>query len=335
MDPVGDLALLASADPRQRFAAEERLAKAGPRGIEALARLVACDGVPDALRARASDLHGRLLYEGAVAAFKAAVPDPTGPDLWAGAVAIAAEGHPGLDATEAERRLAGLVEGARSVVPAGAPISRRVRRLTEFLARDSGFLGNAEAYGQVENSYLPDVLERRTGIPVTLAILWIEVARRLGLSVDGVGLPLHFVARCETEEGAVYVDAFHGEVLDEAGCRRLVATAAGRDVLLPVRVFRPLRAWEVLARMLRNLRPVHERVGNWHGVLAVVDRTLWLTPLDAAGWRERALLLARLARPAAAARSIARALALDPTAKDREALEDLKGRLRQEAAALN
>src|SRR5439155_23870720 len=125
----------------------------------------------------------------------------------------------------------------------------------------------------------------------------------VGLSVAGVGLPLHFVARCEGEEGPVYVDAFHGTVLDRDGCRRLVEKAAGRVVTLPDSAFRPLRAGEVLARMLRNLRAHHERAGNLHGALACVERTLHLASLDGMGWRERALLLARMSRPAAAARS--------------------------------
>jgi regulator of sirC expression with transglutaminase-like and TPR domain len=335
MDPVGDLAGLASPDPRARFAAEARLAASGEPGIRALAHLLSCDGVPDGLRARAADLLGTLIREGAVATFRGAVPDPADPDLWAGAVAIAAEGHPGLDATEANRRLDDLVEGARRVVPDEAPVADRVERLTAYLARDEGFHGDEGSYHDLKNSYLPDVLDRRIGIPVTLSVLWISIARRLGLRVSGVGLPLHFVARCEAEEDPLFVDAFHGDVLDRDGCRRLVAKAAGRDVLLPDRAFRPLRNGEVLGRMLRNLRAAHENAGNLHAALAAVDRSLWLTPLDPAGWRERAVLLARLSRPAAAARSLSRALALDPTAADRATIEALRKRLQGEAAARN
>ena len=335
MDPVGDLALLASPDPRARIAAEGRLRAAGPAGIDALSRLLACDPLPAGFRARAGELLGTILHETALEAFRRAVPDPQAPDLWAGAVAIAAEGHPALDAAAIDGRLEALVTAARVAAPAGSPVPARAERLTRWLFEEQGFHGDVEAYGDLRNSYLPDVLDRRLGIPVTLSVLWMTLAKRLGMSVSGVGLPLHFVARCEGEDGPLYVDAFHGNVLDREGCRRLVARAAGREVLLPDRAFQPLRPGEVLTRILRNLRASHERSGNLFGALASIDRTLHLTPLDPAGWRERALLLARLSRPAAAARSLSRSLALDPAAPDRAALEGLRRRLQREAAERN
>ena len=335
MDPVGDLALLASPDPRARLAAEGRLKAAGPAGIEALTRLLRCDPLPAGFRARASELLGSILHETALAAFTRAVPDPQAPDLWAGAVAIAAEGHPGLDAAAIDGRLEALVVGAQAAAPAGAPVPDRAQRLTRWLFEEQGFHGDVAAYGDLRNSYLPDVLERRLGIPVTLSVLWMTLAKRLGMSVAGVGLPLHFVARCEGEDGPFYVDAFHGTVLDREGCRQLVARAAGREVSLPDRAFQPLRPGEVLTRILRNLRASHERSGNLFGALAAVDRILHLSPLDPAGWRERALLLARISRPAAAARSLSRSMALDPAAGDRPVLEGLRRRLQREAAERN
>ncbi len=336
MDPVGDLALLASPDPRVRLAAEERLRQAGPRGVEALERLTACEGVPEGLRNRAQDLAGTLLGESAVRAFSAAVPEFAEPDLWAGAVAIAAERHVSLDAAALSRRLDDLVEGARRAVPPDAAVPDRVGRLAAYLHGDLGFRGNAEAYGDPRNSYLPDVLDRRLGIPVTLAVLWIAVGSRIGLRVSGVGLPLHFVARCECEAGPpVFIDAFHGTVLDRDGCVRLVARAAGREVRLPDRAFRPLRSRDILVRMLKNLRGIHEAAGNLHGALAAVDRILRLAPLDPGTWRERAALLARLSRWGAAARAVSRALALDPSAPDRATLETFRRELQRAAAALN
>jgi regulator of sirC expression with transglutaminase-like and TPR domain len=335
MDPVGDLAHLASADPRVRFAAEDRIRAAGPDGRRALARLLDCGGVPDPLRDRAADLLGSLLREGAVAAFRQAVPESGDVDLFAGAVAIAAEGHPALDAAAAARRLDEIVGGAASVVPPDAAVAVRAARLTDYLFRDLGYRGNEADYRDVRNSYLPDVLERRLGIPVTLAVLWIAVARRLGLLAAGVGLPLHFVARCDGGDAPVFVDAFHGTVLDQAGCRRLVEQAAGRDVALPDSVFRPLRPREVLVRVLRNLRGVHMAAGNVHAALGAQDRILHLTPLEPFEWRERAALLARLGRPAAAARSLSRALALDPQVAERPAIEAQRRALQGQAALRN
>lgn len=335
LDPVGALAALASPDPRVRFPAEDRLRAAGPQGIEALGRLLSCDPLPDELRLRAQDLIGCLVREQAVAAFRAAIPEPEAPDLWAGAVAIAAEGHPGLDRAPIDRRLGEIIEGARAAVPTEARLPERVARLTAYLHDDLGFRGSREAGGDLRSSYLPDVLDRRTGLPIALGVVWMAVAAGLGLPAHGVGLPLHFVARCDGPEGTLFVDAFHGSVLDEHGCRRLVEHAAGREVLLPSRAFRPLRAGEVLGRMLRNLRAIHEPSGNLHGALSAVDRMLHLAPLDGQGLRDRALLLARLGRPAAAARSLSRALALEPASAERARLEELRRSLQREAARLN
>jgi len=334
-DPVGDLALLAARDPRVRFAAEARLRDAGGAGRTALARLVACEPLPDVLRARAADLLGTLRRERTVEAFRDAVPDPANAELWHAAVAIAAEGHRELDRAEVDRRLEALVTDARAIVPDSGPVADRAKRLTTFLHADAGLHGDAAGPADLRNSYLPDVLERRTGIPVTLAVVWIEVARRLGMPVSGVGLPLHFVARCETSEGPLFIDAFHGEVLDEAGCRRLVEKAAGRPVAVPERALHPLRTPEVLARMLRNLRAAHERAGDLHAALGTADRLLHLEPLDGAALRDRAMLLARLDRPAAAARAVSRALALEPEAADRSALDALRRAMLREAARRN
>jgi len=335
LDPIGALSALASPDPRVRFAAEDRLRAAGPGGIEALGRLLSCDPVPDGLRVRAQDLLGCLVREQAVEAFRAAVPDPEAPDLWAGAVAIAAEGHPGLDRGPLDRRLGEIVEGARAAVPGEARLAERVGRLTAYLHDDLGFRGDRGALGDLRSSYLPDVLDRRTGLPIALGVVWMAVAEGLGLPAQGVGLPLHFVARCEGPEGPLFVDAFHGSVLDESGCRRLVAEAAGREVALPPRAFRPLRPGEVLGRMLRNLRAVHEPAGHLHGALSAVDRMLHLAPLDGQLLRDRAVLLARLGRPAAAARALSRALALEPPSAERTRLEGVRRALQREAALLN
>jgi regulator of sirC expression with transglutaminase-like and TPR domain len=334
-DPVGDLALLAARDPRVRFAAETRLRAAGAAGRSALGRLVACEPVPAILRARAADLLGTLLRELTVEAFRVAVPDPTRADLWPAAVAIATEGHPDLDPTEVDARLEGLVDDARHVVRDGLAPAERVARLTAFLHEDAGLRGDEHGTTDLRNSYLPDVLERRLGIPVTLAVVWLEVARRLGLPGAGVGLPLHFVARCETAQGPIFIDAFHGEVLDEEGCRSLVAKSAGRPIEVPDRFLHPLRTSEVLARMLRNLRAAHERAGNLHAALATADRLLHLTPLDVPALKDRAILLARLDRPAAAARTVARALALEPNAGDRAPLEAFRKSMLREATRRN
>ncbi|MBL9089450.1 MAG: tetratricopeptide repeat protein [Planctomycetia bacterium] len=335
MDPVGDLVGLASPDPRVRFAAEDRLRAAGVAGLEALGRLLLVDALPEPLRARAADLVGSILHDRAVEAFRAAVPDPAAPDLWAGAVAIAAEAHPALDAPALDREADALAREVGADDDPAAPVAQRVRAVTAGLAR-AGFRGDPSRADDPRSSYLPDVLERRTGLPIALGVLWMEVARRRGLASAGVGLPLHFVVRAETPDGPAYVDAFHGEVLDEAGCVERVARAAGRPVTLPPRAFRPLRPTEVLLRMLRNLRALHERAGSLAAALSTLDRALHLDPLDPTTLRDRVYLLARMGRPAAAARALNRVLAgQPPEGRERDALEEIRRQLLRAAAARN
>jgi regulator of sirC expression with transglutaminase-like and TPR domain len=330
-----DVLSLVSPDPRERLAAEERLAAAGPDGIEAVAGLLALEGIEPRLRARAEETHAELVRGAAYDAFVKAVPDPTHPDLWTGALALGAEGRPRLDAEAAEQGLSALVERARPAVLGGDGVREKAERLLRHVHDVEGYRGSPDAYGDPRKAFVPDVLEARRGIPVTLAVIWMEAARRLGIPSSGVGLPLHFVARCDTPEGPFFVDAFHGRILDRDGCVRLVAEAAGREVAVPDTAFKPLRPGEVLLRMLRNVRFRHQKEGNAEGVLGALDRSLHLTPLDPTGWKERAVVLAKLARPAAAARSVSRALALEPDAPDRAALEGLRRRLRRDAAERN
>lgn len=335
MDPVRDLVALGSPDPRVRFAAEERLAAAGPAGLAALGRLLAADGVPDPLRRRAVDLAGALVHDAAVVAFRAAVPDPTAPALWPAAVAVAAEEHVALDPGPTTAALEALVARAEAAVGTAGPGPDRVEAITRFLRDGEGFHGDPAAADDPRSSYLPDVLERRTGLPIALGVLWMEVAARLGVPSAGVGLPLHFVVRVDLGDAPRFVDAFHGRVLDADGCRALVAAAAGRPVTVPDAALRPLRTSEVLLRMLRNLRALHHREHRWAAALACLDRALHLDPFDGATLRERAALLARMGRPAAAARALSRALAADPDAPDRDALTEARRRLATDAAARN
>jgi regulator of sirC expression with transglutaminase-like and TPR domain len=335
MDPVGDLAGLASSDPRVRFAAEDRLRAAGPAGIEALGRLLAVEELPEPLRARAADLAGSILHDRAVEAFRAALPDPAAPDVWAGAVAVAAEAHPALDVVALDRTLDALVADVGAADDPDAPADVRVRALTAALA-GAGFRGDPDRADDPRSSYLPDVLERRTGLPIALGVLWMEIARRRGVPSAGVGLPLHFVVRAETPAGPLYVDAFHGEVLSEAECVERVARVAGRAVTLPPRTFHPLRPADVLLRMLRNLRALHERSGRLAAALAALDRALHLDPVEPTTLRDRAFLLARMGRPAAAARALNRALAAHPPeGRERAALEEIRKQLLRAAAARN
>lgn len=175
------------------------------------------------------------------------------PDLDVGALAIAAGAQPGLDPDRWLRELDRLA----AAVPAGSGVTGVLRVLFE----EEGFTGNTTDYYDPRNSLLPHVLRRRTGIPITLAVVTIEVGRRAGVRLQGVGMPGHFLVR-EAETG-VHVDVFSGgRLLDDADCERLFRASTGsatrsvrfsRD-LMPVATNR-----QILVRMLENLRGVYGR----------------------------------------------------------------------------
>jgi len=150
---------------------------------------------------------------------------------------------------------------------------------------EAGLRGNAEAYYDPRNSYLSDVLDRGLGIPITLSLVYMEVARRVGLALEGVALPGHFVARLAPPAGPpVYVDAFSGELLSEEEClarhrERTGASTPGPGALPPA------TARQVLARLLGNLRRIHGERRDDVRLYTVLDQLLLVTPeqLDAIG----------------------------------------------------
>lgn len=178
----------------------------------------------------------------------------TGPEprLDEGALAIAAgaAADPGTAAAEAEGALATLDELAVGVTDLGSLVTR--------LFTEAGFAGNSADYGDPRNSLLPEVLERRTGIPITLAVLAIEVGRRAGVDLEGVGMPGHFLVR---EPGTQrYLDVFDGgRRLDRRGCEALFRQATGSDAAFGPEQLSRTSTRQILARMLENLRASYRR----------------------------------------------------------------------------
>ena len=161
---------------------------------------------------------------------------------------IAAHAQPGLDVDAQRRRLDDLTGGERA---------SSVPDLCELLFRRLGFVGNADDYHDPRNSYLDQVLDRRTGIPITLSLVAMEVGRRMGVPLDGVGLPGHFLLR-DGGDPSRYVDAFHGgRLLDEAGVREVFCRVHGDGTDFDAAYLEPVGPRAILARMLANLKTVH------------------------------------------------------------------------------
>src|SRR5690606_13265031 len=132
----------------------------------------------------------------------------------------------------------------RSARPPGSPLFPYTT-----LFRSLGFAGDVEDYGNPRNSLLDSVLDRRRGIPITLAVVLIEVARRAGVALEGVGMPGHFLVRA-AGDGELFADPFHGVVLDRAGCEKLFAALHGPRARFRDRFLDPVGPRAILARML-------------------------------------------------------------------------------------
>ncbi|MCP3065358.1 transglutaminase-like domain-containing protein [Myxococcus sp. K38C18041901] len=260
------------------------------------------------------------------------------PRLDLAALAIATLDRPGLDAPACLHMLDVLacrvqVEAERlnDKGEALAPL----RALRHVLSDIEGFRGNEENYHSPENSFLDQVLERKLGLPITLSVVYLEVARRAGIPLYGVPFPGHFLVAHDAGDHKLVMDPFHqGDILTEHGCEELLKRVApqlkfDRAMLAPAPV-------ELIAyRMLSNLRRVYLGREDRERGLAVVDLLLLLAPDHPGELRTRAALLANLGAYRAALRDVERCLELSPEAPDRERLELTAQELRERAALLN
>jgi regulator of sirC expression with transglutaminase-like and TPR domain len=257
-------------------------------------------------------------------------------DLLRGALAIAREEYPDLDPELYAQRLDELAAQVLRGMPAGATQERRVGRLNSVLFHDLGFDGNRTDYYDPKNSFLNEVIDRRTGIPLTLSLVYMEVGKRCGLQVHGVGFPGHFLCKITLSDGELVVDPFQrGHLLGLDEIKKRLQAAVGESVPFDARVLRPARPREILVRMLQNLRAVYEQKNDLTRALSAVDRLLILAPHNLRALRERAAICERLGGPQAAATDLEKVLELEPGATDAAALRARVRKLRGAGKLLN
>jgi regulator of sirC expression with transglutaminase-like and TPR domain len=257
-------------------------------------------------------------------------------DLARAALAVAREEYPELDEGACLGRLDELAAGVLSGLPSGASAQRRLGRINTWLFHEQGFAGNREDYYDPRNSYLNEVLDRRLGIPLTLCIVYMEVGKRCGLRVDGVGFPGHFLCKVHLDDGELVVDPFHrGQLLGVPELKQRLAAAVGDRVPFDPRILRAAQPREILVRMLQNLRSVYQGRNDMPRALSAVDRLLLLQPANTRGLRERAQIREQLGGGHAAAADLEKVLQLEPNAADAPALRARVRRLRDASRFLN
>jgi regulator of sirC expression with transglutaminase-like and TPR domain len=246
-------------------------------------------------------------------------------DLGRACLLIARDAYPGLDVEGYLGEIERLAARLRGRLPQEGGVEARVVALNEFLFDDLGYCGNAEDYYDPRNSYLNEVLDRRTGIPITLSVLYLEIGRRVGLTLEGVSFPGHFLVRLQLRGATLVLDPFSGGApLSEADLRERLdrvipegATGGVPVAQLPLDQFlEPAGKRQILARLLRNLKGIYRDTDQPQRLLEVLNRMLEAAPAAHGELRERGLLYQRLECYRAALKDLQDYSMLEPEAPD-------------------
>jgi regulator of sirC expression with transglutaminase-like and TPR domain len=228
-------------------------------------------------------------------------------------------------AAELSARLAGSISGLDFVAIAN-----------HYLFEELGFRGNTSNYYDARNSCLNEVLTARAGIPITLSLVYMEIARRLGKPVRGVGLPGHFVVRYDDGVYSTFIDPFNGgQLLTAEECFTLARTASGVALGLDSKVLEPVSKRQILFRMINNLRRAYQERGSTGKALEILGLLLQANPNSAEEYRQRGLIHLQAEHMTAARADLTRYLELAPDAPDRRNVEEQLRSIQRWLASIN
>jgi regulator of sirC expression with transglutaminase-like and TPR domain len=207
---------------------------------------------------------------------------------------IAAESRPEVDVDYWLGELAALAERIRPHCAVATSDVDRVDILNRVLFLTEGFAGNTENYSDPLNSFLDAVLETRKGIPITLAIIYLDVAQKVGLLSAGVGFPGHFLVKVYADSRELIVDPFFGKLLSPTECGDRLKQVIGKHVDLKPKMLKTVSTIEILQRVLRNLKLLHVSRKEYEEALACSERILLLSGDDPMELRDRGLIYREL-----------------------------------------
>lgn len=264
-------------------------------------------------------------------------------DLALAALLIASEEYPGLDIAYYLAKLDHLAQQGRGVLglsaadaPAQLPQECVLKAINCVLFEQEHFHGNTADYYNPCNSFLNDVLERHMGIPISLSLLYMEVGKRLGVQIDGIGLPWQFVVRCHLAAGFIYIDPFEsGRLLSEQDCRERVQRNLRGKARFNPHWLEPVSNKQLLARLLGNLKYIYVFKGDYVRALSTCDRILLLVPHSAIERRDRGAVHLQLKHYTHALRDLKAYVALAPQASDVSRIQRQIQQIRQMIALLN
>jgi len=254
-------------------------------------------------------------------------------DLARACLLIAQDAYPALDVERYMGEIERMAIRLRGRLPQTGGAEERVVALNQFLYGDLGYWGNTEDYDDPRNSYLNEVIERKTGIPITMSILYMELGRRIGLPLEGVSFPGHFLVRLKLRGGMLVLDPFSGGApQSEEELRRRVKRVIPDGVAddlpaaeLPLDQFLEAATnRQILSRVLRNLKRVYRESDKPERMLDVLNRMLLVTPDASAELRDRGLVYQRLECYRAALKDLTDYAEREPDAAD---LDEVRGKL--------
>jgi regulator of sirC expression with transglutaminase-like and TPR domain len=265
--------------------------------------------------------------------FAEEIARPAGPGLLRAALLFAREiAYPGLRLSPYLARIDGWAEAAAARCPRWDPAPVRANRLAQLLFDEFGLRGNQNDYYDPRNSYLNEVIDRQLGLPISLSVLFLEIAGRIDLPAEGIGLPGHFIVAVRGENKRTFLDPFHGGVqLNMDELQELLHDATGYVGSIRPEWLAPIAGDGILARMLHNLRGAYVEREEWPLARAVVEHLRTLQPRAPEHVRDLGLLHYREGSLRAAAGCLEEYLARSPAAPDagrmRSSLNDLLARL--------
>ncbi|MDY6802210.1 MAG: transglutaminase-like domain-containing protein [Cyanobacteriota bacterium] len=249
-------------------------------------------------------------------------------DLGKAALYLAKEEYPELDTEEYCNALDVMAEEIKERLPEETYPLRIIKSINNYLYEDLGFRGNTKDYYDPRNSFLNEAIDRRTGIPITLALVYLEIAKRIDFPMVGIGMPGHFLIRPDFEDADIYVDAFNrGEILFPQDCADRLAQVYGQPVAMRPEFLEPVSAKQFLARMLNNLKVIYLNRGEESKALGAIERILLLFPEAVVERRDRGVLYYQLGRWTEARQDLESYLVNVPDARDAELIRELLGRM--------
>jgi len=257
------------------------------------------------------------------------------------AMALAQDVYPALDLAEIQSTIDRLAATLRARIARDASAQQRLRALNNYFFTELGFSGNRNDYYDPDNSYLNRVLERRRGIPISLAVIYMEIGQQIGLALRGVSFPGHFLVKLKVRDGDIFLDPYTGQSLSREELEERLSQffdQRGMDVptdLAMIPSIEEASPRDILIRMLRNLKNIYHDRKEFERLLEVQQRLVVLLPEAASERRDRGLIFAQLECPRAAVEDLSYYLLAKPEAPEAEEIRHTSSVRRDATGRLN